>query len=479
MHSTEPGEFMRISRMLFLATVAAVGWAQTPVWDTAGNKMLNGTYYFRDVTYVLSNTGDGSLYDALAVYGTATFDGAGKYTMAVSLLDGRAGNIQRGNLSGTYAIAASGQGYLSNPLSTGDFIYGSVSAQGIFAGSSTENQNGFNDLLIAAPLGSALPTASTFKGTYSLAYMDLSSGSPLYTIGGMMQMTPDGAGNVGATTMTAYQGQSGSGKANVSFSSVRYIFSNGAAVVTFPTSNTALLSGQYYLYFSPDGNFVFGGSPNAFDMFVGVRTGTATPSLGGLFFEAGLDQDESNLSNGYADLDSYYGSISANAGNITGHQRLQNVFNSNASSFTYNDVYTVPANGAYATADASFVVGPGIRIGSGIGPYLGIRVALQAPSVDPAAVARTAFPQSAGNRECGKFRAVHGRHRTRGTAHTVWLEYGLRYRSGLYRAVPYYAGQDTGVDQRHSGAHLLRDQGSSPPSCPTASPGSCERAGNQ
>ena len=93
MHSTEPGVFMRISRLLLLATVAAAGWAQTPVWDTAGNKMLNGTYYFRDVTYVLSNTGDGSLYDALAVYGTATFDGAGKYTMAVSLLDGRAGNI--------------------------------------------------------------------------------------------------------------------------------------------------------------------------------------------------------------------------------------------------------------------------------------------------------------------------------------------------------------------------------------------------
>jgi uncharacterized protein (TIGR03437 family) len=157
-------------------------------------------------------------------------------------------------------------------------------------------------------------------------------------------------------------------------------------VVTFPTSTTALLSGQYYLYFSPDGNFVFGGSPNAFDMFVGVRTSTATPSLGGLFVEAGLDQDESNLSNGYADMDSYYGSISANAGNITGHQRLQNVFNSNASSFTYNDVYTVPANGAYATADTSFVVGPGIRIGSGIGPFLGIRVALQAPSADPAAV---------------------------------------------------------------------------------------------
>ena len=70
-----------------------------------------------------------------------------------------------------------------------------------------------------------------------------------------------------------------SAKGTASFSNVKYIFSNGAAVVTFPNSNTALFTGQYYLYFSPDGNFVFGGSPNSFDLIVGVRTGTGTPNL--------------------------------------------------------------------------------------------------------------------------------------------------------------------------------------------------------
>ena len=59
-------------------------------------------------------------------------------------------------------------------------------------------------------------------------------------------------------------------------------------MLTFPNSNTALLVGQYYLYISPDGNFVFGGSPGAFDMFGGVRTGTGTPSLGGLYYQAGI-----------------------------------------------------------------------------------------------------------------------------------------------------------------------------------------------
>ena len=63
---------------------------------------------------------------------------------------------ERQRLSGTYSIAASGQGFLSNPLFPGPpaaiLIYGMVNAQGIFVGSSTENQNGYNDVFIAAPL---------------------------------------------------------------------------------------------------------------------------------------------------------------------------------------------------------------------------------------------------------------------------------------------------------------------------------------
>jgi uncharacterized protein (TIGR03437 family) len=248
-------------------------------------------------------------------------------------------------------------------------------------GSSTENLNGYNDVFIAAPLGNTVPTASAFKGSYSLAYMDLSSGDPRYTIGGMLQMNPDGAGNVvGTVGFAGYVGQSAKGVQ--SFSNVKYVFSNGAAVVTFPNSTTALLAGQYYLYFSPDGNFVFGGSPNSFDLMVGVRTGTGTPNLSGLYYEAGLLQDESTLSAGYASLNSFFGSLSANAGTIVGHQRLLDVFNSSPSDYTYSDTYTVPANGAYSSPAMNYAVGGGIRIGSGIGPYLGISVALQAPAMN-------------------------------------------------------------------------------------------------
>src|ERR1022692_4429660 len=195
--------FMKVARALLLMSLATGLTAQT--WDTSGNGMLNGQYYFRHVLYQLSSTaGDGTLSDAYAVYGTMTFNGTGAYTMAAIGSQGSSGQAGNVTTPGTYSIAASGQGFLSNPLSSGDSIQGLVNAQGIFVGSSTENLNGYNDVFIAAPLASPLPTASLFKGSYTLAYMDLSSGTPTYTTGGMLQMNPDGVSNVGTVGFAGY-----------------------------------------------------------------------------------------------------------------------------------------------------------------------------------------------------------------------------------------------------------------------------------
>ena len=84
---------MKLARVLLLSSMAAGLIAQTPTWDTSGNGMLNGTYYFRQVIYELSSAGDGTLYDALAFYGTVTFSGTGTYTMVVTLLDGQSGQF--------------------------------------------------------------------------------------------------------------------------------------------------------------------------------------------------------------------------------------------------------------------------------------------------------------------------------------------------------------------------------------------------
>ena len=374
---------MRFARVLLLLSVALGLSAQTASWDTSGNGMLNGKYYFRQGVYQLSSSGTGSLYDAVSLYGTITFSGTGAYTMSATVADARTGQLQNGNASGTYAISSGGQGWISSALFTGDLIYGTVNAQGIFVASSTENVNGYNDIFVAAPLSTPLPSASTFKGSYTLSYMDLSGGTPTYTFGAMLQMNPDGAGNLGTVGVTGYFGATGATKQVQSLANVKYLFSNGAAVVTFPNTTGAYFTGQYYLYFSPDGNFVFGGSPLSYDFFVGVRTGTGTPGIGGLYYEAGLDQDESTLSAGYAATDSYYGSWSGNSGAIVGHQRLLNLLlNGSPIHYTYSDSYTLGANGTYSTPYSNYVVSNGIRIGSGIGPYLGMSVGLQAPPMN-------------------------------------------------------------------------------------------------
>jgi uncharacterized protein (TIGR03437 family) len=370
--------------LLALATVAAWPAAAqtTPTWDTSGNGLLKGTYYFRDVLYFLSSTANGTLADAAASYGNITFDGAGKYSMSLTLADAQSGQLQAGTVAGTYSIAASGYGFLSNPLFSNDFIYGLVNQQGIFVGGGTENTNGYNDMFIAAPVGTTPATASTFKGAYSVAYMDLSTGNPVYTLNAMLQMNPDGAGNLGTVGLSGYIGGNGATKSTQSITGAKYIFSNGAGKLTFLPSNAAFLTGQYFLYISPDGNFVFGGSPFGFDMFVGVRAATTTPALSGLYYQAGIDQDESTLSSGYALLDSYFGSFSAQSGSVIGQQRLLELLaNGGPIDYTYADSYTLKSDGTSSTSLMNFAVGTGgIRVGAGIGPSLGINVALPAPT---------------------------------------------------------------------------------------------------
>ena len=120
-------------------------------------------------------------------------------------------------MSGTYSISSSGYGFLSNPLSPTDTVYGLVSQQGLFVGSSTES--GFNDLFIAAQVSSQT-TAATFKGAYTIADMDLSSGSPLTTISAMFQVNPDGVSNLGNISVNGYVGEGGSSVVTQSLSRV-------------------------------------------------------------------------------------------------------------------------------------------------------------------------------------------------------------------------------------------------------------------
>jgi len=370
--------FRRTSLALSLLLLSIAGpQAYAQGWDTSGNNLLNGTYYFREVFYIVGDTA-GDLQEAVALYGTVTFDGKGNYSMSATDLDSNVGALQSGTLKGTYSIAASGYGFLSNPLSSGDFIYGLVAQNGVFVGSSTES--GFNDLMIAAPLSSQT-TSATFKGTYWIADMDLSSGSPAGAISSMFQLNPDGAGNLGNISVTGYVGQGGSQLFTQTLTRVGYVFSNGAYSLSIPNVSTGLISGQKYLYISPDGNFVFGGSPVSFDFFVGVRMGTGTPTLSGLYYQAGIDEVVNSSLAG--DLDTYFGAINGGSGTFLGHQRVADVLIGGSYDFTYSASVSVKSDGTYSDSFARYAVGAGgaVRIGSGIGPSLGLTVALAAPTL--------------------------------------------------------------------------------------------------
>jgi len=427
---------MRIAKVALFCCIASVGplAAQAPTPDTSGNGMLNGTYYFRHVLYAVGTTADsngivGDLSEAIALYGNISFDGNGNYTITNAIVsDSNVGApdplscylaqttcTTGAAVTGTYSISASGFGFLANPIATGDFIYGLVSANGIFSGSSTETTQAYSDLFIAALVPATQPT---FSGSYAFAG---------YLPGADMSFTlnPNGAGNLGTVSVTGYYEGGGAATISQSNSNINYFFSNNAAVVTFPTSTTAnFFSGQEYLYFSPDGNFVFGGSPtNGYDMIVGVRNTSGTQNFEGAYYQAGIDQNVSEIGSGYADFDGYYGSFSvSSAGNIIAHERLSDLILENSTyDWTFSDAVAPPVSGTYTDTGYSFqyAVGAGgaVRIGEGIGPYLGISVAFQAPTftpdepvyIDPAGVVNAAsFSPFTAGIATGEFITIFG-----------------------------------------------------------------------
>lgn len=362
---------MKNIRLSLILLAASVWPAAAQVWDNTGNFLLNGqTYYFREVTITQN--------DAFAAYGTMTFSN-GSYTTNAIAIEDQQGEEGAYTPSGTFSIAASGFGFIN--AGSGSLlqspIYGLVGANGVFVGSSTESGN--FDIFIAAPLTSQ--STGTLNGAYSISYTDplggLTGGTPY---GGLLQLTANGGGQISGVNLQAYA--TSSTPSTQSIGNFNYISSGGAFVLNFPTNSTNLVQGQEYLYSTPDGSFVFGGSPQNFDMLVGVNTAATQSAFGGLYYTAGFQVDNSQLAaGGSSGYSSYYGSFNAANGVILAHQRIQD-FAPTAFGYTYADSYT-PSSGANFTdsfLSVQFIGGNASQIGVGIGPFPGVSVALQAPT---------------------------------------------------------------------------------------------------
>src|SRR5580698_11177873 len=100
---------------LFMFMVAI--WpAAAQSWDTSGNGLLNGTYYFRQVMWLGGYNSANDLKEAIAVYGNIVFGGDGTYTLTAKAVAAPDNAVTSITGRGTYAIAASGYGYMSTPL---------------------------------------------------------------------------------------------------------------------------------------------------------------------------------------------------------------------------------------------------------------------------------------------------------------------------------------------------------------------------
>ncbi len=372
---------------LFALTFLTLASLAAQTWDNSGNNLLQGTYYFRQVIWLVGDN-SGGLSRAIAIYGNISFDGNGKYTLVnAQVNDSGASTVQNITGAGTYAISASGFGYLSPLINGGGSVYGLVS-RGIFTGSSTEAS--YNDLFIAAEVASPAPTNSFFRGAYTMMSMDFPTGSVLDVRDSQFQLNPDGNGNLGAVTATGLIASSGSRVITQNIASAKYFFSNGGANLSLGGSLTAtgLIAGTKYLYFSKDGDFVFGGSPTSWDMVIGVRSGSTAPNFSGLYYQAGVSQDNTSLAAGVVEMFTDYGSLKAGSGVILGHQRLLSGFSDSAFEYTYSDTYTLKPDNTYDDATNHYVFSPGgtVRIGLGRGVALGVNVAVLAPSFTPTGV---------------------------------------------------------------------------------------------
>jgi uncharacterized protein (TIGR03437 family) len=387
------------SLLLFLVAT----WpAAAQSWDTSGNGLLNGTYYFRHVMWLGGYNSANDLQEAIAVYGSIAFGGNGTYTLTAKAADAAEDTVASITGSGTYTIAASGYGYMSTPLQfaysqfEGDEINLLVSPSKVVVGSTTDNNTGYNDLFLAAPAPTSTPS---LQGTFSVVGV----GIPALTLDLMhtrsYSFTMTGTSStVTTTSLTGALGLNTTALTQPAFSGVKYSVSTGAAAVTFGNQLTAtdlnsnLMSGTKYFYFSPDGNFFFGGDSEDTDFIVGVRQGSSGSFATQIpYYTGGLFQDDSQFAScDCAWLNSTYGGYDvltdANNGAILAHQR-DNVVGPPRGSFredyTYSDLLNV-SGGMYSDFSDEYFVGPGGTFAIGFANegagFLGIEVLVEGPN---------------------------------------------------------------------------------------------------
>ncbi len=349
---------MRYTLSVVLLLSGATLFAQS--FDASGNGTLNGTYFVREILFTNVAT-NGVIGTAQSAIGTIAFDGQGNYQFNGQTFT-QGGQPTASQFSGTYQAAANGFVWVQSLLDAGNSVFGGIGAIGPSAivGSATEPVQQTNevdyDMFVAIPAGSGVTNAS-LKGSYSVGFIDFPNGDVTMVRDGSFTMTADGAGNVGALTVSGAGASLGGTQISQNVSGVTYsLTSNGSGTIGLGTASSGqLISGTQNLYLSADGNILMAGSPDGFDLQIGVKSfsGSATnASLNGVFYMAGLEQPQTD-SSGDMDLDGFYGSFNANgSGTSYYHFRLNELLYGPTFDLTTDSQYTIAADGTFPTGSS-------------------------------------------------------------------------------------------------------------------------------
>jgi uncharacterized protein (TIGR03437 family) len=359
--------------------------------QVASNASLNGSYWVRYLGII-------GYPDDLAVSfaGSMIFDGNGNFTVTgVGYYFNGSSTALTVSASGTYAVQSSGTFAINNPFANNAAncaapimpcvnLYGGVGVNGIAVGSSTDSDPQYEDLFVAIPQ-SPNATASTLNGTYRVAGLEFAGGSLSGMRNPFFNITADGNGNLGNVTLGGTSMALNDAATTQTSAGATYTMTaTGSGTLTFPAPSgvaaaNQLISGAKNLYVSPDGSFFIAGSPNGYDMQVGVKaisTGAAA-KLSGLYFSSTVENDDPT------GAFSYQGAVDEIPSSQEELWHWRENFDSYSSNdLTFSDTFAPNDNGTFTGDTYLFAEGGGgnYSIQSGAGGYYFLTVNVKVPT---------------------------------------------------------------------------------------------------
>jgi len=309
----------KFTGLLILGAVVGLP-APAQTFDTSGNSKLHGDYFVRQVVTTNLDQTTSAIGRAISLTGIMTFDGNGNYTFSGQITDTNVGGPAAAySTGGTYSVESNGMAQIQDPIpDSNDTEYGAIAGVGPISIVASATEGAYNDVFIAVQAGSGVTNGSV-NGSYNVGFIDFLQANASQVRDGYYNLTSSGDGNFGSVSINGAMANQGNTQVTQQFSGVTFAITSaeGAGTLTFPTASTpltALVSGQKTFYISADGNLLLGGDPNGFDLIMGIKSFTGSPSNNiyqGTYYSAALENDASDVANGNNNIDSFYGSTLA------------------------------------------------------------------------------------------------------------------------------------------------------------------------